>query len=70
MKELIQNDVNPENIFNSIKIILNDKEILNKLKNDLSEIKRKLNTQGNPSKKAAEIIYSELNAFRNLKKVL
>lgn len=63
VKELIQNDVNPENIFNSIKIILNDKEILNKLKNDLSEIKRKLNTQGNPSKKAAEIIYSELNAF-------
>lgn len=63
VKELIQNDVNPENIFNEARIILSDKEKIKRLKNDLSEIKRKLNTDGNPSKKAAEIIYSELNVI-------
>ncbi|MFZ1291933.1 MAG: lipid-A-disaccharide synthase [Melioribacteraceae bacterium] len=63
VKELIQNDVNPANIFYEAKGILSDKKQMNKLKNDLSEIKRKLFTEGNPSKKAAEIIYSELNVF-------
>ncbi len=63
VKELIQNDVNPANIFYEAKGILSDEKQMNKLKNDLSEIKRKLNTEGNPSKKAAVIIYSELNVF-------
>jgi lipid-A-disaccharide synthase len=63
IKELIQNEVNPKNIFNEVKILLSDNSKLEKIKSDLGEIKRKLKTEGNPSKKAAEIIYSELNAF-------
>ncbi len=63
VKELIQSEVNPKNIFNEVKKILSDNSQLEKIKSDLSEIKRKLKTEGNPSKKAAQIIYSELNAF-------
>lgn len=63
VKELIQNDVNSDNIFNQIKEILSSTENLNKLKSELNSVKRNLHTEGNPSKKAAEIIYSELNAI-------
>jgi len=62
VKELIQSEVNPKNIFNVVKKILSDNSKIVKIKSDLGEIKRKLKTEGNPSKKAAQIIYAELNA--------
>ncbi|MCB9218485.1 MAG: lipid-A-disaccharide synthase [Ignavibacteriales bacterium] len=62
VKELIQNDVNPEKIYDVCSLFLSNKLIYENLKNDLKSIKFKLNTEGNPSKKAAEIIYAELNA--------
>jgi lipid-A-disaccharide synthase len=64
VKELIQNDVTPENIFNECNLILKSEEKYRDLKNQLSQIKCKLNTEGNPSKKAAEIIFAELNAIK------
>jgi len=58
--ELIQNDVNSETIYLRSKSIIVNKEKYNLVKSGLAEIKNKLNTKGNPSKKAAEIIYIEL----------
>jgi len=58
--ELIQNDVNPENIYVKSKNIIIDEDKYSLVKKGLNEIKNKLNTKGNPSKKAAEIIYAEL----------
>lgn len=63
VKELIQNDVNADNIYKEIREILSSTENIIKLKSELNTIKRNLHTEGNPSKKAAEIIYSELNAI-------
>ncbi len=60
VEELIQNDVNAETIYNKSKSIIISKEKYNSIKNELKEIKSKLKTEGNPSKKAAEIIYAEL----------
>ncbi len=60
VEELIQNDVNAETIYNKSKFIISNKEKYNLIKNELKEIKSKLETEGNPSKKAAEIIYAEL----------
>ncbi len=62
VKELIQDDVNPENIYRVCNDILSDEEKYDTLKNELKIIKSKLKTEGNPTKKAAEIIYAELNA--------
>ena len=59
--ELIQDEVNPETIYAECSKILSDENELNRLRNKLSVIKDKLYTEGNPSKKAAEIILSELN---------
>ena len=59
--ELIQNDVNTENIFLITKDFLVNKQRYDSLKMELGKIKSKLKTEGNPSKKAAEIIYAELN---------
>jgi len=56
--------VTPENIFNECNLILKSEEKYRDLKNQLSQIKCKLNTEGNPSKKAAEIIFAELNAIK------
>ncbi len=61
LKNLIQNDVNSENIFEVVKSFLVDEQKYDALKNELGKIKSKLKTEGNPSKKAAEIIYAELN---------
>ncbi|MEE9429618.1 MAG: lipid-A-disaccharide synthase [Melioribacteraceae bacterium] len=58
--ELIQDDVNPETIYLKSKNIITNEERYNLIKNGLSEIKDKLKTKGNPSKKAAEIIYAEI----------
>ena len=59
--ELIQNDVNTENIFLITKDFFVNKQRYDSLKMELGKIKSKLKTEGNPSKKAAEIIYAELN---------
>lgn len=61
VKELIQNDVNPLKIYEESKEIILDENKYNSLKIELSKIQSKLKTEGNPSKKAAEIIYAELN---------
>ncbi|MCP5063043.1 MAG: lipid-A-disaccharide synthase [Ignavibacteriae bacterium] len=58
--ELIQDDVYPEKIYLKSKNIITDEEKCNLIRSGLNEIKNKLNTEGNPSKKAAEIIYAEL----------
>ncbi len=60
VEELIQDDVNPDTIYERSMKIINDEEKYNLLKKNLTVIKNKLKTEGNPSKKAAEIIYAEL----------
>ena len=60
--ELIQNEVNSENIYSICKEFVINKQKYESLKMELGKIKSKLKTEGNPSKKAAEIIYAELNA--------
>jgi len=60
VEELIQDDVNPDTIYEKSMKIINDEEKYNLLKKNLTVIKNKLKTEGNPSKKAAEIIYAEL----------
>ncbi len=62
VKELIQKDVNANTVYEESKKILNDSNIYSKTKSELGLIKDRLKTEGNPSKKAAKIIYSELNA--------
>ena len=62
VKELIQSEVNPKNIFFEVKKLLSDTSKIAQIKGDLGDIKRKLKTEGNPSKKAAQIIYAEINA--------
>lgn len=59
--ELIQDDVNQKEICDISSKILDDSKYYGNIREDLSKIKSKLNTDGNPSKKAAEIIYNELN---------
>jgi lipid-A-disaccharide synthase len=61
VSELIQNEVDSENIFEVTKGFLVDQQKYDALKIELGKIKSKLKTEGNPSKKAAEIIYAELN---------
>ena len=63
VKELIQNDANPNSVYEESKKIITDERSYNELKIKLSLLKNKLETEGNPSKKAAEIIYAELNAI-------
>ncbi len=60
VEELIQDDVNPDTIYDRSMKIINDEKKYNSLKKNLTVIKDKLKTEGNPSKKAAEIIYAEL----------
>jgi lipid-A-disaccharide synthase len=63
VKELIQQDVNPNTIYEESNSILSQESKYEELKIELSKIKSKLSTEGNPSRKAAEIIYAELNAI-------
>lgn len=62
VKELLQKETNPKTIYLECKKILDNDKVYTGLKKELSLIKDKLKTEGNPSRKAAEIIYSELNA--------
>ena len=61
--ELIQNDVNPNRIYNECKSLLEDETLYNELKNKLLKIKNKLATDDNPSRMAAEIVYTEINGI-------
>lgn len=63
VKELIQDDVNPEKIYEESYKLLSNGKLYQDFKLELSKINKKLNTDGNPSRKAAEIIYTELNAI-------
>lgn len=58
--ELIQNDVNVSNIYVKASRILLDKDLYAEIKKKLGKIKTKLGGSG-ASKRAAEIIYAELN---------
>lgn len=59
VKEFIQDEMTPENIFNEAKKILTDKKYAEKMKNDFKDMKKIL-TDKNASKNAAEIISSYL----------
>lgn len=60
--ELIQNDVQPEKIFNESDKILNDENIYNSIKDKFKNIKEILGTFSGPEK-AANIIINFLNAY-------
>jgi lipid-A-disaccharide synthase len=62
VSELIQHKVNPDNIYSECSKLLSDGKYYDKVKNDLVELRDKLVTEGNPNRKAAELIYAELNA--------
>ncbi|MGK9370005.1 lipid-A-disaccharide synthase [Melioribacter sp. Ez-97] len=60
VEELIQTDLNEEKIIGAAARILNNPEKYDEIKNKLSKIKSMLGSAG-ASRKAAEIIYSQLN---------
>ena len=57
VKELIQNDLTPENITTELKKILYDPEKKAKMQKDYADLKQLLSEGGNASKNAAENIY-------------
>ena len=57
VKELIQNDLTPENITKELSLILNDKEKIRQIKDDYKKLRNELSEEGSASKKAAELIY-------------
>ena len=59
--ELIQNDMNAEKIFSTAKSILTNPAKYEEIKSKLENLKTKLGSVG-ASKRAAELIYAELNA--------
>ena len=59
--ELIQNDMNAEKIFSTAKSILTNPAKYEEIKSKLENLKTKLGSEG-ASKRAAELIYAELNA--------
>lgn len=59
VKEFIQDEMTPENIFNEAKRILTDKKYSEQMKNDFKEMKKIL-TDKNASQNAAEIISTYL----------
>jgi len=61
--ELIQNDANAENIYNTAKSILSDEVLLNQIKVKLSRIKKVLGDKNAPEN-AAKIIYSLINEHK------
>ncbi len=61
VEELIQNDLNVEKIYATVKQFLTNREKYEKLKSSLTEVKEKLLSEGSPSKKSAEIILAMLN---------
>ena len=61
--ELIQNDANAENIYDTAKNILSNTESLNQIKNKLKKIKKVLGDKNAPEN-AARIIYSLLNEHK------
>lgn len=61
--EILQNDVTPEYVFNKADAVLSDEQKYNQMVDELGIIKEKLNVKG-ASKRAAEIIYGEMQAYR------
>ncbi len=59
--ELIQNDMNAKKIFSTAKSILTNPAKYEEIKSKLENLKTKLGSEG-ASKRAAELIYAELNA--------
>ncbi len=59
--ELIQNEMNADEVFSTARSILSDPEKYRQIKSKLGNLKAKLGSEG-ASKKAAELIYAELNA--------
>jgi lipid-A-disaccharide synthase len=60
VKELIQDDMNPENVARELKSILLDAEKQNQLKADYAALRNLLSLGGNASANAAKSIYSFL----------
>lgn len=62
VKEFIQNEVNAENIFIEVSKILENNVVYENIKKELAQLKNKLISNGDPNKKAAEIIYKQMDA--------
>ena len=60
VKEFIQDEVNSTNIFNYCKSLINNSDEIEKLEQNLNDVKIKLGESG-ASEKAAEIILAEMN---------
>ncbi len=60
VEELIQKDVNSDKIFSEVKFILSDNKKLEEIKSELGKL-RNLLGMGGASKRAAEIIFAEMN---------
>jgi lipid-A-disaccharide synthase len=62
VKELIQDDLTPENLKSELDRLLNDPERIDQLKKDYSTLKKILDTGGNASAKAAKILVEQISA--------
>ena len=60
VKEFIQDEVNSTNIYNYCKSLINNSDEIEKLEQNLNDVKIKLGESG-ASEKAAEIILAEMN---------
>ncbi|MDX9923143.1 MAG: lipid-A-disaccharide synthase, partial [Ignavibacteriaceae bacterium] len=60
VEELIQNEVSKDNVYKVVKKYLDNNEMYKELKNRLKIVKEKVGIAGG-SKKAAEIIFKEIN---------
>jgi lipid-A-disaccharide synthase len=58
--ELIQHNVNPESIYNEVKKILSDNNLLDSIKRKFLTIRTKLGSEG-AARRTAQSIYSLLN---------
>jgi lipid-A-disaccharide synthase len=64
VKELIQDELTPENLINELKQLLFDKNRIGQLKNDYAELKEVLSKGGNASAKAAKSIVDYLKSSK------
>ena len=61
-KELLQNNLNPTNIYKEIEKIIINKEYVSEMKKELNTMKEKFLTKTHAIDNAAEIIYNQINA--------
>ncbi len=66
VKELIQDELTPQNITNELNAILNDPEKREKIKFDYYLLKKQLSEGGNASANAAKIIYESLQGIPDI----